>query len=48
MIIRQASRKVPEVARVKAGVAVPAMSKKIIAWSRRCSRRFHAAVQVPR
>ena len=25
-----------------------AMSRKIIAWSRRCRRRFHAAVQLPR
>ena len=46
--IRQASPKAPRVANRKTGVAVPAMKKKIIAWSRRCRRRLHAALQLPR
>ena len=37
-----------EAAVKKAGVAVPAMRKKIIAWSRRRSRSRQAGVQVPR
>jgi hypothetical protein len=46
--IRQTSPKGPRLARRKAGVAVPAIRKKIIAWSSRCSRRRQAAVQLPR
>jgi hypothetical protein len=45
---RQSSRNVPRAVRTKAGVAVPAIRKKIIAWSRRCRRFLQTALQVPR
>ena len=46
--IRQVVQKAPRAAIRKTGVAVPAIRKKIIRWSRRCRRRLQAGVQVPR
>jgi hypothetical protein len=46
--IRQASPAPAGAESRKAGVAVPAMRKKIIAWSRFRSRSLQAALQVPR
>ena len=45
---RQAMRKTPCEAIRKAGVAVPAISRKIIAWSTRCSLTRHVSLQLPR
>ena len=42
IVISPASRATPALAIRKAGVAVPAMSRKIMAWSSRCRRRCHA------
>ena len=46
--IRQVSPYGPGMARRKAGVAVPAMRKKIIMWSIRCRRTDHGGLHEPR
>ena len=47
-MIRQVRPSGPGIAIRNAGVAVPAIRKKIIRWSSRCSRLRHASVQLPR
>ncbi len=47
-VIRQTSPNVPGEVSSSTGVAVPAMRKKIIMWSRRCIRARPAWVQRPR